>query len=168
MTAFAAERRLEELTTEVARKSLNGTLTAKFMGEAEAEGNLLLEGGPNDEHIEAVRGKYNLQEETGKFEDAIGSVSCSRATRRTRRGCRSAPTSGSLGSGPNRAHRAGFGVQTWNSFRRAARGEPEDQPASSGPAGSGMAKTWANSRNVATGISTAATRLRKSRRRSIP
>jgi Phage capsid family len=41
MTAFAAERRLEELTTEVARKSLNGTLTAKFMGEAEAEAERL-------------------------------------------------------------------------------------------------------------------------------
>lgn len=43
-------------------------------GEVEGEGNLLLEGGPNNEHIEASRGKYNLQNETGRFEDAIGSV----------------------------------------------------------------------------------------------
>lgn len=43
-------------------------------GDVEAEGNLLLEGGPNDEHIEAAHGKYNLQDQSGKFEDAIGSV----------------------------------------------------------------------------------------------
>jgi LPS-assembly protein len=43
-------------------------------GDVEAEGNLLIEGGPNNEHIEASRGKYNLQNETGRFEDAIGSV----------------------------------------------------------------------------------------------
>jgi len=43
-------------------------------GEVEGEGNLLLEGGPNNEHIEASRGKYNLQDETGRFEDASGSV----------------------------------------------------------------------------------------------
>ena len=43
-------------------------------GDVEGEGNLLLEGGPNNEHIEASRGKYNLQNETGRFEDAIGSV----------------------------------------------------------------------------------------------
>jgi len=43
-------------------------------GEGEGEGNLLLEGGPNDEHIEASKGTYNLNEETGKFHDAHGSV----------------------------------------------------------------------------------------------
>ena len=43
-------------------------------GEVEGEGNLLLEGGPNNEHIEAERGKYNLQNETGRFEEAVGSV----------------------------------------------------------------------------------------------
>lgn len=43
-------------------------------GEVEAEGHLLLEGGPNDEHIEAARGKYNLESQTGRFEDANGSV----------------------------------------------------------------------------------------------
>ena len=43
-------------------------------GQADAEGHLVLEGGPNDEHIEAARGAYNLQSETGKFEDVIGTV----------------------------------------------------------------------------------------------
>ena len=43
-------------------------------GDVEGEGNLLLEGGPNNEHIEASRGKYNLQNETGTFDYAIGSV----------------------------------------------------------------------------------------------
>lgn len=52
-------------------------------GEVEAEGNLLLEGGPNNEHVEAARGKYNLQEETGRFEDAVGSVGFLLKSRRT-------------------------------------------------------------------------------------
>ncbi len=43
-------------------------------GEVDGEGHLLLEGGPNNEHIEAERGKYNLQNETGRFEAAVGSV----------------------------------------------------------------------------------------------
>ena len=43
-------------------------------GDVDAEGNLLLEGGPNNEHIEATRGKYNVQNETGRFEGAHGSV----------------------------------------------------------------------------------------------
>jgi LPS-assembly protein len=43
-------------------------------GDVEGEGNLLLEGGPNNEHIQATRGKYNLQDETGRFENAVGSV----------------------------------------------------------------------------------------------
>lgn len=43
-------------------------------GDVTAEGNLLLEGGPNDEHIEATRGRYNLQKETGRFEQAVGSI----------------------------------------------------------------------------------------------
>ncbi|HEX3819647.1 MAG TPA: LPS assembly protein LptD [Candidatus Sulfotelmatobacter sp.] len=43
-------------------------------GEVEGEGHLLLEGGPNNEHIEAERGKYNVQKETGRFEAAVGSV----------------------------------------------------------------------------------------------
>ena len=43
-------------------------------GAVETEGHLLLEGGPYNEHIEAIRGKYNLQDEVGRFEDATGSV----------------------------------------------------------------------------------------------
>jgi LPS-assembly protein len=43
-------------------------------GETQAEGNLLLEGGPNDEHIQAARGRYNLQSESGRFEGVTGSV----------------------------------------------------------------------------------------------
>ncbi len=43
-------------------------------GEIEGEGHLLLEGGPNSEHIEAARARYNLQTESGRFEDATGSV----------------------------------------------------------------------------------------------
>ena len=52
-------------------------------GEVEAEGNLLLEGGPSNEHIEASRGKYDLQNETGRFEDAKGSVGFKLKSRRT-------------------------------------------------------------------------------------
>jgi len=44
-------------------------------GEVTADGNhLLLEGGPNSEHIEAARGSYNLQDETGHFENVRGSI----------------------------------------------------------------------------------------------
>jgi LPS-assembly protein len=43
-------------------------------GEVTGEGNLLLEGGPNNEHIEAARGQYNTNTETGRFEDAHGSI----------------------------------------------------------------------------------------------
>src|SRR5438093_2237087 len=43
-------------------------------GEAQAEGHIVLEGGPNDEHIEAARGSYNLNSESGKFEQVTGTV----------------------------------------------------------------------------------------------
>src|SRR5215472_598879 len=43
-------------------------------GDVHAEGHLVLAGGPNDEHIEATRGDYNLQTEKGHFEHAIGSI----------------------------------------------------------------------------------------------
>ena len=43
-------------------------------GEVNAEGHLLLEGGPTDEHIEAARGTYNIQTETGRFYDVTGSI----------------------------------------------------------------------------------------------
>jgi LPS-assembly protein len=43
-------------------------------GDAEAEGHFALDGGPNDEHIRASRGTYNVLTETGKFYDVIGTT----------------------------------------------------------------------------------------------
>ena len=43
-------------------------------GLATAEGHVLLEGGPNDEHVQANRASYNLQAESGTFEHATGSI----------------------------------------------------------------------------------------------
>ena len=43
-------------------------------GDIKAQGHLVLEGGPNNEHIEATRGTYNVQHETGRFEEVKGSI----------------------------------------------------------------------------------------------
>jgi LPS-assembly protein len=43
-------------------------------GEAEATGHFALDGGPNDDHIRATRGTYNLLTETGKFYDVTGTT----------------------------------------------------------------------------------------------
>ncbi|MGB7584246.1 MAG: LPS assembly protein LptD [Terriglobales bacterium] len=43
-------------------------------GDAKAEGHVILDGGPNDEHIQASGGTYNLRSEVGKFEDVSGSI----------------------------------------------------------------------------------------------
>ena len=43
-------------------------------GEITAEGHLVLEGGPNNEHIEATRGNYNVDHETGRFEHVTGTI----------------------------------------------------------------------------------------------
>jgi LPS-assembly protein len=43
-------------------------------GNVQAEGHLLLEGGPNHEHIQAARGTYNLKSEIGHFENVTGSI----------------------------------------------------------------------------------------------
>lgn len=43
-------------------------------GDIHAEGHLVVDGGPNDEHIEATRGDYNVQSEKGRFEHVIGSI----------------------------------------------------------------------------------------------
>jgi LPS-assembly protein len=43
-------------------------------GDATAEGHVVLEGGPNDEHIEANRGTYNIKTESGRFEYVRGSI----------------------------------------------------------------------------------------------
>ncbi len=48
-----------------------------------AEGHLLLEGGPNHEHIEAVRGTYNLNSEIGHFEIVTGSIGVETSKNRT-------------------------------------------------------------------------------------
>lgn len=43
-------------------------------GDITAEGHLVLEGGPNNEHIEAARGHYNTDHETGHFEHVTGTI----------------------------------------------------------------------------------------------
>ena len=43
-------------------------------GNATAEGHVIVEGGPGDEHIEASRGTYNVQTEVGKFYDVTGTT----------------------------------------------------------------------------------------------
>jgi len=43
-------------------------------GEAIASGHLTLDGGPNDDHIKASHGTYNLTAETGRFYDVTGTT----------------------------------------------------------------------------------------------
>ena len=43
-------------------------------GEATASGHFTLDGGPNDEHIRASHGTYNLTAETGRFYDVTGTT----------------------------------------------------------------------------------------------
>jgi len=43
-------------------------------GDVHAEGHLVLDGGPNDEHIEATRGDYNVVTEKGRFEHVTGTI----------------------------------------------------------------------------------------------
>jgi len=43
-------------------------------GDAAADGHVVLEGGPNDEHIQASRGSYNIRTESGRFEHVTGSI----------------------------------------------------------------------------------------------
>jgi LPS-assembly protein len=42
--------------------------------DATAEGHVVLEGGPNDEYIEANHGAYNIKTESGRFEYVRGSI----------------------------------------------------------------------------------------------
>jgi LPS-assembly protein len=42
--------------------------------DATVKGNVVLEGGPSDEHITASHGTYNLRGESGKFYDVVGSI----------------------------------------------------------------------------------------------
>jgi len=43
-------------------------------GEATVSGHVTLDGGPNDDHIKASHGTYNLTAETGKFYDVTGTT----------------------------------------------------------------------------------------------
>jgi LPS-assembly protein len=43
-------------------------------GETDAQGHFALDGGPNDEHIRASHGTYNVLTETGKFYDVTGTT----------------------------------------------------------------------------------------------
>jgi LPS-assembly protein len=43
-------------------------------GESTAEGHVVLDGGPNNEHIEASHGTYNLRSESGEFYNVIGTI----------------------------------------------------------------------------------------------
>jgi len=46
-------------------------------GEATASGHFTLDGGPNDEHIKASHGSYNLTAESGRFYDVTGTTGLS-------------------------------------------------------------------------------------------
>lgn len=43
-------------------------------GDSELEGQVILDGGPYDEHVEASHGVYNIRTEVGKFYDVVGTV----------------------------------------------------------------------------------------------
>jgi LPS-assembly protein len=43
-------------------------------GVVTAEGHLVLDGGPHDEHIEASRGTINIRKSTGQFHDVVGTT----------------------------------------------------------------------------------------------
>jgi len=43
-------------------------------GDSTEEGHVVLDGGPNDEHVEANHGTYNIKAESGRFEYVRGSI----------------------------------------------------------------------------------------------
>lgn len=43
-------------------------------GDSEAEGHVLLEGGPYDEHLEASHGTYNIRTQVGTFYSVLGTI----------------------------------------------------------------------------------------------
>jgi LPS-assembly protein len=47
-------------------------------GDATGEGHLVLDGGPDDEHIQSSHGSYNLRSESGKFYNVIGTIGVKR------------------------------------------------------------------------------------------
>ena len=54
--------------------SADGMTYDSDSSEVEGEGHVVINGGPNDEHIEATRAKLNLDKETGRFEHVRGSI----------------------------------------------------------------------------------------------
>src|SRR4029077_16529131 len=43
-------------------------------GKSVADGHVVLDGGPNDEHVEATHGTYNVRAESGRFEHVVGTT----------------------------------------------------------------------------------------------
>src|SRR5215470_9003809 len=43
-------------------------------GDATVDGHVVLDGGPNDEHVKATHGTYNIRAETGRFENVHGTA----------------------------------------------------------------------------------------------
>ena len=43
-------------------------------GDVTVDGHVIIDGGPNDEHVEASRGTYNLRSEAGRFENVTGTT----------------------------------------------------------------------------------------------
>ena len=43
-------------------------------GEATADGNVVIDGSENDEHLQAAHATYNLKTETGKFDNVVGTI----------------------------------------------------------------------------------------------
>ncbi len=43
-------------------------------GEATADGHVVLDGGPNDEHVEATHATYNVRSESGRFQHVVGTT----------------------------------------------------------------------------------------------
>jgi LPS-assembly protein len=43
-------------------------------GDSIEDGNVILDGGPNDEHIQATHGTYNIRSESGRFENVTGTT----------------------------------------------------------------------------------------------
>src|SRR5262249_9756367 len=43
-------------------------------GQATADGHVILDGGANDEHLQASHGAYNVRTESGRFENVTGTI----------------------------------------------------------------------------------------------
>src|SRR5690349_3928722 len=52
-------------------------------GQVIADGNVVLDGGPNDEHVQASHATYNLNSEVGEFQQVRGTVGMRPTRRRT-------------------------------------------------------------------------------------